>query len=323
MVSVIMLTYNHEKFIVQAIEGVLMQQTSFPVTLYLADDASIDNTSAICSEYALKFPDKIVHLLNENNKGSRLNYINALKRCSSKYIANCEGDDYWTDPNKLQKQVNFLEANPDYSICWTRYKILKEAGSYKDKQPENPDWISMLKNEEKIDVDLSNIFNPYATYTLTVMFKKDSINYQLFSKMKYAKDNSVYCMCLSKGKGAILNFCSGVYRVHGSGIFSGLNIYNRCYSNFQNVNEIIRKSPGCNNSNLKAIRNAQLLEAFEICLKDRQLNHLPKLLNIYFKILVYFKPADKLNTSKILLKQIKLLMKTANRKPGKLVRPES
>jgi glycosyltransferase involved in cell wall biosynthesis len=125
MVSVSMVTYNHEKYIVQAIEGVLMQRTTFPVELIIGEDCSTDNTRKICLEYKAKYSDKIKLLLPEKNLGMMQNNIATLQACTGKYIALCEGDDYWTDPYKLQKQVDFLEANPDFNLCVHQTDILE------------------------------------------------------------------------------------------------------------------------------------------------------------------------------------------------------
>ena len=126
LVSVCMITYNHEKYISQAIEGVLMQKTKFPVELVIGEDCSTDNTRKICLEYKEKYPDKIKLLLPENNLGIIQNFTTSLQACTGKYIALCEGDDYWTDPEKLQKQVDFLEENEDFSICFHAVKIKNE-----------------------------------------------------------------------------------------------------------------------------------------------------------------------------------------------------
>ncbi len=118
MVSVVMPTYNHEKYIRQAIEGVLMQKTDFLFELIIVEDCSTDETKNIALEYADQYPGKINVLTSEKNLGITDNYIRAMGSISGKYIALCEGDDYWTDPSKLQKQVDFLEAHPDCSLCF-------------------------------------------------------------------------------------------------------------------------------------------------------------------------------------------------------------
>ena len=121
IVSVVMITYNHEKYIQQAVEGVLMQQTDFPIELIIADDASPDQTEKIVTTIKKKHPNGnwIKYTRHLQNKGMTENFMWALGQAQGKYIALCEGDDYWTDPYKLQKQVDFLEANEEYGLVAT------------------------------------------------------------------------------------------------------------------------------------------------------------------------------------------------------------
>ena len=109
-VSVAMITYNHERFIAQAIESVLMQQTDFAVELVIGEDCSTDGTRAIVRDYGERYPERIRLLLPEHNLGMMPNFVATLKACRGQYVASVEGDDYWTDPHKLQKQVDFLES---------------------------------------------------------------------------------------------------------------------------------------------------------------------------------------------------------------------
>lgn len=118
VVSVCMITYNHEKYISEAIKGVLMQKTNFSIEFIISEDCSTDNTRKIVVEYANKYPEKIRPILPEKNLGMMKNFFETMQAASGKYIAICEGDDYWIDPLKLQKQVDFLEENPDCSICF-------------------------------------------------------------------------------------------------------------------------------------------------------------------------------------------------------------
>ncbi|MEG1611126.1 MAG: glycosyltransferase [Alistipes sp.] len=126
MVSVCMITYNHAPYIRQAIEGVLMQQTSFPIELIIGEDCGTDATRAIVKEYETQRPDLIVGQYPEHNRGMMNNFMTVLSASQGKYIALCEGDDYWTDPLKLQKQVDFLEAHPDYGMCYTNFDIYNQ-----------------------------------------------------------------------------------------------------------------------------------------------------------------------------------------------------
>ena len=129
LVSVICLCFNEELYIKQALESILDQKTNFTFEIICHDDASTDGTSNIIQEYAEKYPDKIVPILQEDNKVSKgeqiiLKYIYPVSR--GKYMAYCDGDDYWTDKNKLQKQVDFLENHLEYSLCVHNFKFYYE-----------------------------------------------------------------------------------------------------------------------------------------------------------------------------------------------------
>lgn len=157
LVSVCTLTYNHMPYIRQCIEGVLMQRTTFPIELIVHDDASTDGTAGIIREYQERYPDIIISILQKENQYSKHIPISATyvwPKIRGKYVAICEGDDYWTDPLKLQKQVDYLEAHPDcglvYTFAQTREKILNGMVG---------DYVSLLKGN-KIP-------------TLTVLFRSE------------------------------------------------------------------------------------------------------------------------------------------------------
>lgn len=119
MTSISCITYNHENYIADAIESFLMQKTDFSYEILIHDDASTDRTSEIIKQYESKYPDLIKPIYqteNQHSKGIKTWYLN-LERAKGKYIAICEGDDYWTDPYKLQKQVDYMEKNPECSMC--------------------------------------------------------------------------------------------------------------------------------------------------------------------------------------------------------------
>jgi len=116
LVSVAMITYNHEKYIRQAIQGVLNQQTAFPYELVVGEDCSLDNTRRIVLGFQQRFPQRVRAITSPRNVGAHQNARRVVQACHGKYIAFCEGDDYWHNPQKLQVQVDFLEANPDYGM---------------------------------------------------------------------------------------------------------------------------------------------------------------------------------------------------------------
>ncbi|GAA4407779.1 glycosyltransferase [Nibrella viscosa] len=135
-VSVCVPTYNHEAFIAQMLDGALMQQTTFAFEIVIGDDGSTDGAPAIIRRYAEQHPGLIRAFLHPHNLGpaeprefaGRNNVLGLLTACRGEYVAMCEGDDYWTDPLKLQKQVDFLDAHPDYFICHHNMRVVYEDG---------------------------------------------------------------------------------------------------------------------------------------------------------------------------------------------------
>ena len=120
LVSVVMLAYRHEHYIAQAIESVLGQKASFGIELIIGEDGSPDETLEICRRYERLNPDRMTVISTGENvsRGTSCNFYRTCLRCRGKYVAMCEGDDYWTDPDKLQKQVDFMESNPDCAVCF-------------------------------------------------------------------------------------------------------------------------------------------------------------------------------------------------------------
>lgn len=114
MVSVAVVTYKHEAYIREALDSILMQQVTFPYEIVVGDDCSPDGTPEILKEYAARYPGRFVLLLRKKNLGATANSYDIKCHCRGRYIAQLEGDDFWTDPHKLQKQVDFLEAHPEY-----------------------------------------------------------------------------------------------------------------------------------------------------------------------------------------------------------------
>lgn len=128
--SVILITYNHEKYIRKALDSVLMQETSFPFEIVVGEDCSTDNTKNIVKEYVKKYPEKIRLIDRKKNTGRpTLNVYETTMACKGEYLAYLEGDDYWTDPQKLQKQVDFLEIHPEYIACTHAHKMIDDDGN--------------------------------------------------------------------------------------------------------------------------------------------------------------------------------------------------
>ncbi len=141
LVSVCCLTYNHEKTIAQAIEGIVRQKTSFPFELIIHDDASTDGTTEIVRQYSREYPDIIVPIIQTENQFRKCNlaktYVNPVAK--GQYIAICEGDDYWSDPYKLQKQIDYMEAHPQCTMTFHAIEQLNGNGTKEEFHPRRTD----------------------------------------------------------------------------------------------------------------------------------------------------------------------------------------
>ena len=207
MVSVLMITYNHELYIEQAIEGVLMQQTSFTFELIIGEDCSTDQTRMICKKFKEKYPDKIRLLLPNENLGMNRNFIVTLEQCTGKYIALCEGDDYWTDSLKLQKQVEFLEENTDYSMVFTNSMEVFNYNQWK----KDSQLFSKVDNR---DYSGSELLLNWSVPTVSVLFRNyDSFKLEIGSNILFG-DILLYLYLSNFGKIRGLSDITSVYRRH-------------------------------------------------------------------------------------------------------------
>ncbi len=208
-VSVCIITYNHENYIAQAIEGALIQKTNFPFEIVIGEDCSTDGTREIVFDYAKKYPNIIRVITSEKNVGMINNFIRTLNVCKGKYIALCEGDDYWIDPYKLQKQVDFLEANPDCSLCFhNAFKIYENS----TKTPELFNDIFFSR-----EVTINEIVNKWIIPTASIVFKRDILPLPAWSKNIYSGDMTLALIAVSKGKLFCLNSVMSVYRINLAG----------------------------------------------------------------------------------------------------------
>ena len=211
-VSIIMLTYNHEKFIAAAIEGVLVQQANFSFELIVANDHSTDYTEAIVETYRGKSPAIIKGFCNKKNLGPRFNFIKAYSRAAGEYIALCEGDDYWRDPGKLQQQVDFLEYNKDFILSFHDIEMIDEEGKPMDDQRQPP--------ESKRDFDRNGLLGSYIP-TPTIVFR--NILKTLPAAFEKTDNGDALLQALLTRRGKAKYFAGiqpAVVRVHGGGIWS-------------------------------------------------------------------------------------------------------
>lgn len=212
-----MITYGQEKYIAEAIDGVLMQKSNFDLELIIANDNSPDNTDKIVREIIQNNPraDRIRYTCHNQNKGAQPNFIWAASQAKGKYLAICEGDDYWTDPCKLQKQVDFLESNPEYSLCFHPAKILMTNGKLVNE------FEITIPNKFHQLIDMARFGNYIRTPT--VMFRNILTEQDLnLLKKCPAGDFPLYLILGQYGNYGLIADTMAVYR-QGVGIWSTLS----------------------------------------------------------------------------------------------------
>jgi glycosyltransferase involved in cell wall biosynthesis len=218
MVSVCMITYNHEDYIRDAIDGVLMQKTNFPIKLIIGEDYSTDKTLIICKEYQQKYPEIIELLPSTGNIGMMPNFIRTINACTGKYIALCEGDDYWTDPLKLQKQVDFLEENEEYSICAHQVNVLND-----DNSQEN--YYRKYKIDVTEEPTLEDLSKQNLLSTTSVVFRKNIEVLNAFNNLNNIKigDYVLHLLNACHGNIKIIPETMAHYRIHNNGVWQSID----------------------------------------------------------------------------------------------------
>lgn len=247
VVSVCCITFNHSEFIRACLDGFLSQETNFQFEIIINDDCSTDGTKEIILEYASKHPGIIVPVFHRENKYSQgirgmfINYV--FPKARGKYIAMCEGDDYWTDPLKLQKQFDFLENNPSYGMI---------AGGFiaRDIQQGTDEIVIEKYSDTKnaiplpgFDITFERMKHHWLTKTLTVFFKKELLNLEILNKYQYLRDVHISYHLLKAGKGYYLKEVLGVYHIHSGGIYSGIQEVAKRLDKYKLYDELYQKSP--------------------------------------------------------------------------------
>jgi len=209
-----MITYNHEKFIAQALDSVLMQQVDFDYEIVIGDDLSQDRTREILLEYRSKHPDKIRLLLYEEKQGVGGNIYHVLTNCNGTYIALLEGDDYWTSVNKLQVQVNFLQTQPEFSLCFHSVEIWNES--------ENRFSGFWRQAQEGIKYRLADLLiNTIFPHFCSVVFDKRRLVLPDWYKSITQGDIVLWMLNAEHGYLGYINKAMSEHRVHNQGVWSG------------------------------------------------------------------------------------------------------
>ena len=220
-VSICCMTYNHENYIRQCLDGFVMQQTTFPIEILVHDDASTDSTSVMVKEYEEKYPHLFRCVYQIENQFAKQNaFVNIILPMSrGKYIALCDGDDYWTDPHKLQKQVDLLEAHPECSMAVAKTDVYR----LKDGQFH---YQQTFGGEEKDLLYFDDIYKGCYFHTSTyVIPKKNYIAVEKYRDKIVHGDTSLRFILIDIGPFVFLRETVSVYQVTGEGSWSSLNSY--------------------------------------------------------------------------------------------------
>lgn len=222
LVSISCVTYNHSPFLRQCLDGFFMQQCNFDFEILLHDDASIDGSQDIIKGYMKRHPGIIKPIFqteNQYSKGVRsMSMTFNAPRARGKYIALCESDDYWTDPLKLQKQVDFLEKNPEYSLTVGGY--LETSDNTEEKLIIREFWDQPNYSEKGFDITLDLFKRQWITKTLTLVFRRSAIDLSELNKYKLLRDVHLNYHLLKNGQGYYFKEVFGVYRIHEGGVHS-------------------------------------------------------------------------------------------------------
>lgn len=215
-VSIIVNTYNHEKFIADTLNGIVIQKVNFPFEVLIHDDASNDNTVEIIKDYISKYSHidfkPIFQTVNQYSQNIKIGRTFQYPRTKGKYIAICEGDDYWTDPLKLQKQVDFLEGNPEYVLCFHNCILLRD-----DKFTETIlDKYDYKSNQEIPPMEFQN----WIAQTATIVYRNNPKIPKLLSSFNHVVFGDVLFrrVIVDFGKVYLINEVMSVYRKHEMGI---------------------------------------------------------------------------------------------------------
>lgn len=218
-VSVWMITYNHEKYIEQAVESVMMQD--YPnLELVIGEDYSTDRTREILLNLRDKYPDKIKLILHKENVGMIKNEIITRNECDGEYIAYLDGDDYWIDPQKISKQYDFLSKNSEYIMCFHQTKVINESTL------SFPEYLLSSSNK-RTEFSIEDIISGLFLQIGTMMSKNIPVDYiDWRENIKYG-DRYIYLMLARHGKIKYFNECMAAYRVHPGGVWSTHHQNNR------------------------------------------------------------------------------------------------
>lgn len=271
LVAVFVISYNQQDYIIEAIDSIFSQKTNFDYQIFLSDDASQDNTQLVVDSYLENHPKKdfVTFIKQEKNLGWMPNFIFALEKCQesgAKYIAMCEGDDFWTNPDKLQKQIDLLEQNPDVNLICHKYRELYNDGKTLDCPHFRKDFFQGKNSFKFSQKDFEEFMR---IQTMTIVFRNSALDLSLREKYDYYCDTHIKHHILDNGLGMYTQDFDAVYRIHGNNVFMSLDERKKIKFTYDVYADLITKN---NSTGYKNLLNHAMRRRIENELQNKKLN---------------------------------------------------
>jgi glycosyltransferase involved in cell wall biosynthesis len=217
-VSVLMLVYEHAEFVAQAIEGVLTQRCDFEFEIIVINDGSTDESAAVCQQYAAQHPEIITFIDSPKNQGMHAGFQQIWDTSRAPLVAFCEGDDYWSDPLKLQKQAALMTQNPHWALCGANAQVvcLDEDNCWSVCDILGP-------HRKQSEYTFEQLIDGYHFHFSTVMLKKSVVNFPSWFQTVYCVDRPLYLLAAEHGNAGYLDEVVSSYRLHPGGNWSSIS----------------------------------------------------------------------------------------------------
>lgn len=260
LVSISCITYNHINYIEQCLDGFLEQETDYPFEILIHDDCSTDGTTEIIQKYSTKYPDIIKPMYeteNQYQKGKPAgSLIWNIPRAKGKYIAFCEGDDYWIDENKLQIQIDFLEKNPEYTMCFHNAQIKDELNSSKK--------IGIYENLTEKEYTATELFQSWVVPTASIVMKASCLNFPIKNLLDFCYgDIRIVESCAHLGKVFCINKIMSVYRIQSNGLTWDASLNNKRFRRLPKHFKAIKLNFPLIK---KSVVNDKIVESYLLCI---------------------------------------------------------
>jgi len=240
--SIAVATYNQEKYLAKALESIFEQKHDYPFEVVVSDDCSTDKTREIIGSYVNKYPAIMKPIFQKKNIGVSKNALQMLRACRGEYIATLDGDDYWTNPDKLKIQITFLDNNPEFVISCHRLKFHYQET---DRLIEDANAALFKDRVNGFTFGSDSFFEHWMVRAAATVFRNSALeNTSQFETQRYCSDVTIFWNVLSRGKGYAHNFIGGVYLIHSEGVWSGSNALKQAAMGYEVAEQLLMEEPG-------------------------------------------------------------------------------